>query len=116
HQISETVRAKLIKDIDPVADVMVHIDIEEDTEDPSGVGLPLREEMLTRLERSFRGIPEAGMIERITLHYLNGRIEVELLLPLAAAPDAAAADALARKFAAAVKGDIAVGNIEVCFH
>ncbi len=116
HQISETVRAKLIKDIDPVADVMVHIDIEEDTEDPSGVGLPLRDEMSTRLERYFRGIPEAGMIERTTLHYLNGRIEVELLLPLAAAPDAAAAEALARKFAAAVKGDVAVSNIEVCFH
>jgi len=116
HQISETVRAKLIKEIEPVADVMVHIDIEEDTEDPSGVGLPLREEVIARLERYFAGIPEARMIERTTLHYLNGKIDVELLLSLSAAPNHKAGKQLAEKFAAAAQQDSAIGTIEVCFH
>ena len=43
HQISEAVRTKLIKEIAPMTDVMVHIDTEEDVEGVSCAGLPLRD-------------------------------------------------------------------------
>lgn len=116
HQISETVRTKLIEDIEPVADVMVHIDVEEDIEAPSGVNLPLRDEVSTRLAGYFRDIPEARLIERTTLHYLNGGIEVELLLPLAATPDRAAAALLVQRFGAAARVDPHIVGVKVCFH
>jgi len=116
HQISETVRAKLIREIEPVADVMVHIDIEEDTENPSTTKLPLREEVLTRLTGYFREIPQAQQIERVTLHYLEGGIEVELLLPLATARDDGAAARLAARFRSAVESDTDITGLKVCFH
>ncbi len=116
HQISETVRAKLIKDIAPVADVMVHIDPEEDMVGTSCADMPLRDEMLQRLERYFAGIPQAKRIERITLHYLNGSIDAELLLPLASVADGREAENLKRQFTAAASVDPVIRALDVHFH
>ncbi|MCR4346058.1 MAG: cation diffusion facilitator family transporter [Sulfuricaulis sp.] len=116
HQISEAVRAKLINEITPMTDVMVHIDTEEDVEAPSCEGLPLRDEVLKRLDGYFHAIPEARQIEHITLHYLDGHIDIELLLPLSAVADTAAAQKLARRFAEAIQGDEKIGSVDVLFH
>ena len=116
HQISEAVRVRLINEIAPLTDVMVHIDAEEDVHVPSCAGLPLRDEVEKRLENYFRDIPEARQIEHITLHYLNGRIEVELLLPLTVAADTAKARQLAKRFADAAGADRDIGKVDVIFH
>ena len=116
HQISEIVRGRLIKEIAPLADVMVHIDIEEDVEGPSCAGLPLRDELQKRLDNHFRDIPEARMIEHMTLHYLNGRIDIELLLPQDAISPSATARQLAEQFAAAVRNDRDIGKVDVYYH
>lgn len=116
HQISEAVRTKLIEEIAPMTDVMVHIDTEEDVDVPSGAGLPLRDEVLKRLEGYFHDIPEASKIEHVALHYLNGRIDIELLLPLSAVVNPATAQALARRFTAAVQSDKDIASVDVRFH
>jgi cation diffusion facilitator family transporter len=116
HQISETVRSRLIRDVAEVHDVMVHIDTEEDMEGPIGATLPLRDEVLARLAQYFRDIPEARRIERTTLHYRDGRITAELLLPLAAAPTPEAGRSLARRLAEAAKADPEIRAIEVSYH
>jgi len=116
HQISEMVRARLIREIAPLADVMVHIDTEEDVNVPSGAGLPLRDELQKRLNNYFRDIPEARMIEHMTLHYLNGRIDIELLLPQVAISPSTTARQLAEQFAAAVRIDRDLGKVDVHFH
>ncbi len=82
HQISETVRAVLIKKFDEISDVMVHIDPEDDEHTRPNIGLPLRDEVLNQLQESWKEIPEAEQIQNITLHYLNGKIHVDLYLPL----------------------------------
>jgi len=116
HQISEAVRLRLINEIAPLTDVMVHIDAEEDVDVPSCADLPLRDEVEKRLENYFRDIPEARQIEHVTLHYLNGRIDVELLLPLTIAADTAKARQLAERFAIATKADKDIGKVDVAFH
>ncbi len=116
HQISEAVRAKLIKEIAPMTDVMVHIDTEEDVEGPSCEGLPLRDEVLKRLDGYFHAIPEAHRIERVTLHYLDGHIDIGLLLPLSVVTNMATAQDLARRLAEAVQGDKDIGLVDVQFH
>jgi cation diffusion facilitator family transporter len=83
HYISETVRSKLIKEIEEVSDVMVHIDPENDEIAPQNTRLPLRREMLRKLEKAWAGVEEARHIQNITMHYLQGKIQIELLLPLA---------------------------------
>jgi len=116
HQISEMVRATLVREIAPLTDVMVHIDTEEDVNVLSCAGLPLRDELQKRLDNYFRDIPEARLIEHMTLHYLNGRIDVELLLSQDAVSHSTSVRQLARQFAAAVRNDRDIGNVDVHFH
>ena len=116
HQISETVRARLMKEVAEISDVMVHIDTEEDVEMPSCAGLPLRDEVLARLQQYFRDIPEASAIERTTLHYVDGRLEIELLLPLTIAPSREATGALTGRFQAAVQDVPDIRRLEILYH
>lgn len=116
HQISETARFKLIKEIAPLADVMVHIDTEEDVNGPSCVDLPLREELQKRLDHYFRDIPEARQVECVTLHYLNGHIDIGLLLPLTAVSSVMAAHQLAQRFTEAIETDPDIRAVDVSFH
>lgn len=115
HQISETVRSRIIKEVDPVSDVMVHIDTEEDVDGPTCAHLPLREEVLRRLTRYFQEIPEAARLDRVTLHYRNGRLYIELLLPLATLAQRDAAG-LKDRLRAAVASDEAIADVDVQFH
>jgi len=113
HQISETVRARLMNEITRVADAMVHIDTEEDISGPTCLDLPLRDEVLKRLERYFKDIPAARRIERVTLHYIERHIDLELLLPLAAVAEAGR---LVARLKAAVSKDEYIGTLDVHFH
>ncbi len=116
HQIGETVRARLMRDVAGIADVMVHIDTEEDFVEATCAHLPLRDEVLARLTRYFEGIPEARAIEHVTLHYRGGRIDLELLLPFGLSPDPEAVQRLARRFAESIRQDRDFGKIELRFH
>lgn len=115
HQIGETVRRRLIERIDEVADVTVHVDPEDDAEGPRCEGLPLRAEVLERLERRWAGIPAARHIEEVTLHYLDGRIHVDVTLPLASARDRSEAEAVARALREAAAGLEGIGEVRVHF-
>ncbi len=116
HQISETVRNQLIDRVEEVSDVMVHIDPEDDeTATPTGA-LPLRHAVEQRLTRYFRGIEAARHIEKIALHYLQGKIRVELLLPLDVLGDIRSAADLKRRFNEAVRADGQIDSVELRFH
>jgi cation diffusion facilitator family transporter len=116
HQIGEVVRSRLIERIPAVSDVTVHVDSEDDKEGIAHPDLPLRGEMLRRLERYFAHIPEHRQVDRTTLHYVNGRIDVELRLPLTAIRDIAHGRSLAQQFAGAARSDRDIGQIDVYFH
>ena len=115
HQISETVRSRIIKEVGPVSDVLVHIDTEDDAASASCAHLPLREEVLKRLDRCFQNIPEAGRLDRVTLHYRGGRLHVELLLPLAVLAQREPAE-LKKRFEAAVASDSTIAGVDIQFH
>lgn len=82
HHIAEAVQYTVIKAIDEVSDVMVHIDPEDDEEMAPCSHLPLRKQILTDMKQAWGHIPEARRVEDLTLHYLDGEVEVEILLPL----------------------------------
>ena len=109
HQISETVRAVLMRRFENIADVTVHIDPEDDEHAAPGTHLDLRDAVLGRLQARWEHLPAARQIRRVNLHYLNGQIQVEVELPLAlgADPQQAAGNAAAFSEAAAADPDIA---------
>jgi len=116
HYISELVRTRLVNEVDVVADALVHIDPEDDTHLTPARDLPSRSVVHALLNSRFKDIDAAAHIERITLHYVGGRLRIELLLPLSvlASPDAGIQ--LAARFRAAVAKEPLIESLDVRFH
>lgn len=83
HMIAIAVEEAAKASLDEVTDVTVHIDPEDDEEAPPCEGLPLRGQALGMLERAWKEAGCSGRWERVQLHYIQGRIHVDLYLPLA---------------------------------
>jgi cation diffusion facilitator family transporter len=113
HQIGETVRGTLIETFDEISDVTVHIDPEDDEAGPRCDGLPLRGAMLKRLREAWSHIPEAAHLENVSLHYLQGRIHLELFLPLNALDNPDQAHETTRALVAASKTVSEIGEVVV---
>ncbi|HEB57694.1 MAG TPA: cation transporter [Gammaproteobacteria bacterium] len=116
HQISETVRRKLIAEMEEVADVMVHIDPEDDEKGASCGHLPLREAILDELAAQWADIPAAEKIRDVTLHYLDGKIYVDLVLPLDLVQNQPSArEELERRFSEAAQKAGSVAGIQLYY-
>ena len=113
HRIGEKVRDELIAEIEEVADVTVHIDPEDDETCSPCDHLPLREEVLTSLRVHWAELPAAGAIEGITLHYLDGKIHLELVLPLEWAPDRGPTEVLTREFQRRAGAVAVIGEVKL---
>ena len=115
HYISETVRQQLVRYIDEVSDVLVHIDPEDDEEMAPSMDLPPRHVVLERLYRRWDGIPEVERAEQITLHYLAGKLVIEICLPFDTIADIAEAQALKRRLTEQVADIDEVAAVDVYF-
>lgn len=80
HRIAEAVRLALLEHGSRLADVMVHVDPEEDTDGGPSNDLPLRSELTERLQRRWAGLPGSERVEGVTLHYLGGQVHVQVTL------------------------------------
>src|SRR5574343_783415 len=78
HRIAESARARVLREHPEVLDVLVHIDPEDDMDpDIFATRLPARDVLLDELKPLLVGLPPP---EKIVLHYLNGKVEVEVFL------------------------------------
>lgn len=115
HQIAEAVRANLIDVVDEVDDVTVHIDPEDDQEKQPCRDLPLRSEILKQLEDRWRDLPGNDKISNITLHYLDGKVDVALVLPLGVAKGEAGASSVHQAYRKSASDLEQVGKVDVYF-
>jgi hypothetical protein len=86
HQIGERVRARLIDEVEHVADVTVHIDPEDDELASPCHHLPLREEVLRRLHHEWQPLGLEPFIRKVVLHYLDGKVHVDVFVDGAVRP------------------------------
>lgn len=115
HQISETVRSRLIKSDDDIIDVTVHIDPEDDEIAAPNRDLPLRKELLERLNRRWEGVNGSKHIKDVTLHYLNGKVQIELHLPLELGADPEEAKKRSHAFEQALSAEKDVADVRVMY-
>ncbi len=84
HHIGEWVSKGLLGDFDEINDVIVHIDAEDDEllEPREGIAAipPLRREVRLALTEAWGDTITPANIRKLTLHYLNNRVNVELFL------------------------------------
>lgn len=82
HMIGQTVIDRLLEEISEVMDVTVHIDPEDDEKGVPCEGLPLRAVAEQLLARQWREVPGADKRRRVVLHYLAGKINVDVYFSL----------------------------------
>jgi len=116
HYISESVRLKLIKEIEEVADVMVHIDPEDDEHFQFRANLPQRTELEQQLRPCWAHIPAARHIDHMSLHYLEGKIRIELLLPLSALKEGVSPASLQEQFVRPLAEREEIESVHLRFH
>lgn len=98
HHIAEMVENTLKEKFDEINDVTVHIDPEDDETAAGCQHLPLRNEILTALNKEWTEHDTLKNINDITLHYLDGHIDVEACLPLAHLQSLDLAETLKQEF------------------
>ncbi len=89
HRIGDEVHARLKRQFSFLSDIVVHVDCEDDTEQRPSSMLPLRDRVEQQVHRQVvECLGSADAYRRLTLHYLGGKLHMELWLR----PDAARVD------------------------
>ncbi len=79
HQIGDAVRDRLKKEFDDIQDVLVHVDPEDD-EFIDKKEIPLQRPDVLKLFQETMG-ELYQYIDEIKIHYLDGKIDIEVMLP-----------------------------------
>jgi hypothetical protein len=116
HQISENVRNQLIDEFENVDQVLVHIDPEDDEKHEVNIDLPLREEMTKRINDAIASVKESPPAEKITLHYLKGNIDIDLIFPTIPEVDDTTRRETANTVSELLHQDPHVGKVKIYFH
>ena len=103
HRIAEAVREHLVDQNPDLIEVLVHVEHEAPCWHEHTRRLPRRGEVEAELQRRWADQPLAAQIQRLDLHYLEGRMEVELHLPWQADRDREAQQAEAEALAQAAE-------------
>lgn len=104
HRLGEQARHRVLDAHPEVADVLVHIDAEEDQALMSNsADLPDRDALMAHL-KSLLGEEAAG-IEKTVLHYLGNRVEAEVFLPMETCRDLARMSRLEQHIAGQLRDD-----------
>lgn len=82
HHIAEEVHFYLVKHINNVIDVTVHIDPEDDEKSMPSIDLPNRTILQKHLEACWKDLPGYQSIQKMLLHYLDGKLDVEVFINL----------------------------------
>jgi hypothetical protein len=115
HHISEAVEKSLIDNFEEITDVTVHIDPEDDEATAKCKELPLRSELIKLLRQEWDKHDVLKYIDSITLHYLDGKVDVEACLPLQHLLNIAQADSLKQDFDLACKKISFIGKCRLSF-
>jgi cation diffusion facilitator family transporter len=115
HRIAEVVQYGLIDQVEVLEDVTVHIDPEDDENGPSCAGLPLRQKAESMLQDLWSHIACFDERHRLVLHYLAGRIDVDLYLPLVCYCSKQEADELQQAFQQSLKGSKTFRCVRIWF-
>lgn len=116
HHIAEKVEAVLKTKFEEINDVTVHIDPEDDEASAGCKDLPLRSEVISKLNQEWSKHSILKNINNVTLHYLDGRIDLDATLPLHYLQTIDDAEVLKADFQKSCLALNCIGNSELHFN
>lgn len=115
HMVAVAVEDKLKRNIDHLSDITVHIDPENDEEAPPCKGLPLRSEVITYLTEKWSGIGCFSEETELSLHYLSGKINIDVIFQLGCYKSAEETAEVRSELENALANDDRFGSIEIFY-
>lgn len=115
HMISLIVEQRLKAELEEIEDVTVHIDAEDDESAIRSNSLPLRAEVMVMLGQYWQEIPVVALRDRIILHYLNGKIEIDLFFPRTQQAQLSDIDQLESALQQALSNNSSFGKVRIYF-
>jgi cation diffusion facilitator family transporter len=115
HRISEVVMQRLLESVEELVDVTVHIDPEDDESTAPCGHLPLRTEAEQRLQALWQDLPCFDRRMRLVLHYISGRIDVDLFFPLDCSKSVSISEELAERYQAQLQEAEQFGRVRLWF-
>lgn len=115
HYIGEQVRFHLFNDVSNISDVTVHVDPEDDEIEEYSLTLPGRSELLRLLTPRWQKIYPEFDNNNIVLHYLAGKIQIEVRLPRSLLNTETNPNALINQFLDAVKDLPMIAKVDIFF-
>ena len=80
HYVGDQVVARLLKDFGSIKHIIFHIDTEDDDSLTYCAVLPMRQEITELVDTELHQLDAGYRRERLTLHYVHGKIEIDLFL------------------------------------
>jgi cation diffusion facilitator family transporter len=115
HHIGEKVTEVLQAKLDLLDNVIVHIDSENDEDYSSTKSLPLRANLMPLLTQSWLLLPGFEKRGLIKLHYLMGKISIELELPHDIITPPLSVENLTNQYQQAIKSLIYIKEVKLVF-
>jgi len=113
HMISLIVEQRLKKELEEIEDVTVHIDAEDDESAIRSNSLPLRAEVMVMLDQYWQKIPLAALRDQTILHYLDGKIEIDLFFLREQLPQLGDINQLEADLQHAISNDNSFGKVRL---
>ncbi len=116
HYISSKVHEKLIKTFTKLVDVTIHVDPENDEVAPLSRNLPPRSEITAIIRSHLLNYAYVDAIADVRLHYLEGKIFVEIIFPLMVLSEyAITSETLLQQSREALEKIECVGHVQVLY-
>jgi cation diffusion facilitator family transporter len=115
HFIGQQVHVGLLQHVSGVTDVTVHVDPEDDEVMAPSRDLPSRAEIIILLKQHWHDLIKTSYIEKVVLHYLGGKVHVELRLPCELMRNPEEADRLLARLRTAIADVEIISTVSVYF-
>ncbi len=121
HRIGDAVNERLEQKTPGLREVVVHIDAEDDDQQQPSINLPLRPKIVDAITAAFEKLQNTGFISQtesssnIVLHYLEGKLSVEIWIPLTNRSSTALAREIGTTVAEQLKQSTCPAEVTVLF-
>lgn len=116
HRIAESVAQILRSRQKELREVLVHVDPEDDRAAAPSSHLPCREELLEKLRLQWQAIPGALPMDDVVLHYLQGKVHLDIQLPGENFSSLQQARQVSRQIEAASRELAGIGEVRIMIH
>lgn len=115
HYISSKVHEVLLNTFETIADVTIHVDPEDDEFAPLSRNLPSRAEVNATLLMHLKHVQGTEAILDTRLHYVEGKLQVELVLPVKVLISGRTPESLQNEVRDALKSIPYISKVEILF-